>query len=122
MHKSILSVTYSSTAVRSLKLSSFLILISIPTFVTPTSSSSLCSFLFQVISKYIKQCWHWYRLPVLPEYFFQQCKSSHHIPYQSVSKWILIFGDIFFYYHFSGWESLGYGSQGFFSKPLSIAI
>lgn len=74
-------------------LSSFLILISIPTFVTSTNSSSLCSLLFQVISKYINWCWHWYRLPVLPEYFFQQCKSSHHISYQSASKWILTFGE-----------------------------
>lgn len=76
-------------------LSSFLILISIPTFVTSTNSSSLCSLLFQVISKYINRCWHWYRLPVLPEYFFQQCKSSHHISYQSASKWILTFGKKF---------------------------
>lgn len=59
-------------------LSSLLILINMPNFVTPSSSSYIRLLLFQIIYKYINQFWNCYRLPVLPEYYFQQYENSHH--------------------------------------------
>lgn len=84
---STISLTYSLTAVRPLtsSLSSVLTLMSISTFVIPTSSSFLYSLLCQIISKYINQ-WHWYRLPIFPEYSFQQFEFP---PYPLL---ILVFG------------------------------
>lgn len=110
--KSIFSITYLSL--------SFLILISMPNFITPTSSSYICLLLFQIIKKYINfgivtDClFAWILLSAICEF------SPHLLPVCFLMDshiW-----RIFFYYHFGVCESPKYVSQGIFCKFLSRVI